>query len=792
LKVGGTEMTLNGHPVHLWFTTVTDSISPALRWAAPSVAALSLLVPVQASAAADPVEMLTITASPLSGGNLATDAVSTATQQLDHSDLERSGSASALGALSETANGVSLSNAQGNAFQPNVVYRGFEGSPLVGDSQGLAVYVNGVRFNQAFGDTVNWDLLPDIAIDRLSIEGSSPVFGLNALGGSISVQTKDGFAYHGAQTEISGGSFGLYREAFQFGAEEDNRAIYIAATKLNESGWRDHSPSALSNLFGDVGFRGKAATLHVNLTGAQTNLTGNGAVPVELLAARRSAVFTYPDRTKNNYALASATAMIGLGGPWSLMANAYLDALRQTTLNGDASEIAPCDSVLGSLCFNDNSIATDTTGAPIPDFLSGGTYGQLNRTTTRTFGYGAAAQLNYEGTLFASADHAIFGTAFDRGRSRFQAVSQLGAINADRGFEGPGIVVDQADGSIAPVRVEANNSYYGFYFSNVFELTQAVSVSASARYNVADIMLQDKIGTALNGAHRFARLNRAIGLSAKIADSATIYAGYSEANRAPTPAELSCADELAPCSLTNFFVGDPALKQVVAHTIEAGLRGTMRTSDINFDWHAGLFRTDSNDDIQFVSSSFLGRAFFQNVGTTRRQGADASIKFQYGQLIGRLGYSYTDATFRTGLILSSPENPLSDANGQINVLPGNRLPGIPQHLLKATVGYAFSPSWSVNLNGQLTSGQFLRGDESNLNPQLPGYLNIGLSTRWNLTDRFELFASIENLFDANYAGFGTFSPTDRIPIREVPGASDPRSVSPSAPRSFYAGMRARL
>ncbi|HEX3485822.1 MAG TPA: TonB-dependent receptor, partial [Micropepsaceae bacterium] len=157
-----------------------------------------------------------------------------------------------------------------------------------------------------------------------------------------------------------------------------------------------------------------------------------------------------------------------------------------------------------------------------------------------------------------------------------------------------------------------------------------------------------------------------------------------------------------------------------------------------------------------------------------------------------LDYSYTDATFRSGLVLNSPENPLADANGQIAVVPGNHIPGVPRDLVKANLIYVFTPSWSISLAVQAADGKYLRGDESNLNPKLPGYFTADVSTRWHLTEHLELFASVENLFDAHYATFGTFSPTDRIPIREAPGASDPRSVSPATPRSFYAGLRVQL
>jgi iron complex outermembrane recepter protein len=77
----------------------------------------------------------------------------------------------------------------------------------------------------------------------------------------------------------------------------------------------------------------------------------------------------------------------------------------------------------------------------------------------------------------------------------------------------------------------------------------------------------------------------------------TFYAGYSEANRAPTPLELGCANPLRPCLLEGFLVSDPPLNQVVARTREAGLRGTINTAGGRGDWKLGLFRTDSESDI---------------------------------------------------------------------------------------------------------------------------------------------------------------------------------------------------
>jgi iron complex outermembrane recepter protein len=49
----------------------------------------------------------------------------------------------------------------------------------------------------------------------------------------------------------------------------------------------------------------------------------------------------------------------------------------------------------------------------------------------------------------------------------------------------------------------------------------------------------------------------------------TTYAGHSEADRAPTASELSCADPTSACLLDAFLVSDPNPKQVVSRTVEA-------------------------------------------------------------------------------------------------------------------------------------------------------------------------------------------------------------------------------
>ena len=178
------------------------------------------LAPTDARAQGATIQLPAITVigtTPLPGAEIPREKVPAANYVLSDEELRPNEVANVTDALETRISGVNLNQAQGNPFQPNLTYRGFEASPLAGNPQGLAVYVNGARFNQPFGDTVNWDLVPSIAIHRMVLEGSNPAFGLNALGGSISVEMKNGFNYQGAEMELMGGSFGRINSSLQYG-----------------------------------------------------------------------------------------------------------------------------------------------------------------------------------------------------------------------------------------------------------------------------------------------------------------------------------------------------------------------------------------------------------------------------------------------------------------------------------------------------------------------------------------------------------------------------------------------
>jgi outer membrane receptor protein involved in Fe transport len=784
--------------------------SPA-RLAGQAIAALALMwVPgwAQETPSSPPIVLppVNVTATPLLPGLPDLDKVPSAAQVFNRNEVTRDGYPALLKTLDESATGVTLDHAQGNPWQPNLVYRGFEASPLAGNPQGLAVYVNGSRFNQPFGDTTNWDLIPDIAIDRIDLVGSNPAFGLNALGGALAVRLRDGFTYHGAEAEILGGSFGRVQGSFQYGVESNNTSAYVAGTLMHENGWRDFSPSTLRQIYADVGWRSERAELHMNIIGADNDLIGNGTTPVDLLSVSRSAIFTHPDQTTNKYVRVGLSGTYAINDDTSLQVNAYYSNLSQRTLNGDAAEVEPCDSNEGILCQDDGLPLTARAGGFIPNFLinspyvtefgfsqfdNGGPYSFLNQTATDTNGYGIQAQVEHTFTVLGMPNHLTAGVSYDGGSTEFTASTMVGGLSLNRGFVGPGLVLVTADGSITPVRVQSSNNYYGLFVTDTLDITPRLSGTVSARFNSAQITLRDQIGTDLNGSHGYNRLNPAVGLTYKILPTLTVYAGYAETNRAPTPAELSCADPLAPCSLTNFFVGDPNLNQVVAHTLEVGLRGTHGFDvDSKLDWNIGLFRTNSDDDILFVSSETVGRAFFRNVGTTRRQGIETGVRFRTGRLNAYANYAFTDATFQTALTLSSENNPLADAAGNIQVRPGNRLPGVPRNLFKIGADYGITDNWVVGFSALVASGKYLVGDESNLNQTTGAYGVLNIHSSYQITKNVQAFGLIENILNNRYATFGTFSPVSEVPLIQAPGSTNTRSLALAPPISVFGGLRA--
>ena len=742
--------------------------------------------------------------TPVPGMALDLDKIPGTVQTLSADDLRTDGAPSIINGLSTRLGSFTINDSLADAFQPDILYRGFEASPVLGTPQGLAVYQNGVRINEAFGDTVNWDLFPDIAIQRIDIVSANPLFGLNALGGVISVTMKNGFTFQGVDAQLSGGSFNQRQGAFEFGANQGTLGIYAATRILDQGGWRLFSHDALRQYYLDLSFHPDGARIDLSYAHADNALYGQGAAPVQSLAIDRANVFTGPQNNLHTLNFFTLNSELSLTDTLALQNVLYSRDYRQTVANGNSTHYTACTTIeaAGSLCQDDAATPlTNSAGAPIPDISQGGAnlIGENDFERIRSNGWGASLQITELAALFGHGNNFAAGATLDTAQTDFFSGTEVGILNAQLTVLPSGLFVTTPEGtdfSATPVHLNANSKYYGFYLTDTFDLTSQLSVTASGRYNIAKIDLSDQLGTALNGNNRFTHFNPAIGATYKIAPSVTAYAGYATNNRAPTASEIECSDPTQPCLLPSNLAGDPPnLRQVIAHTVEVGLRGRNAGGANAFSWNASAFRTNSQDDIYGIATS-ISSGYFQNIGSTRRQGFEAGVNYRSPTWLLYAQYSYVDATFRSPLLLSSPSNPFQDANGNIQVLPGDRLPLIPESRVKLGADYTVLRNWSIGGSLVLATSSFYRGDESNQNPQLPGYHVFSLRTSYRFDKRFEIFANVQNLFDERYSTFGLFGDPTGVGAPGVPADAvsngsgvDNRFQSPGMPRSFYGGVR---
>ncbi|MGZ8245868.1 TonB-dependent receptor [Methylomagnum sp.] len=676
--------------------------------------------------------------------------------------------------MNRNLQGVNINDAQSNPFQPDVTYRGFSASPLIGTPIGMSVYQDGVRVNEPLGDTVNWDLIPQSAIANLDLlPGSNPLFGLNTLGGALSIRTKSGFSHPGTRAQYSGGSFGRNNFQFEHGGSKDQFDWFLTGNVLENDGWRDHSHSNMHQMFLKVGWENETTDVDLSYTFAKNTLTGNGALPQDMLAADRASVYTWPDITKPDLNFLNLKVSHEFSKDWLLAGNAYYRSNTIETFNGDVGE--DCEQ------FATFAECRDEEGELVPSAVN-----RQSRSVQQ--GTGAQAQLSYLGDVFDLKNRFTVGTSYDFGHTDFTQSEQEAAFTADRGT----VALEDAE---LVTHARGTNQYLGLFGTDTLSLTDWLHVTASGRWNRAEIDLggygtNEDTGdrTSLAGHHIFNRFNPSAGFTVQPLDALdvkggpvqdlTFYGNYNEGFRVPTPVELTCADPNAPCSLPNSFVADPPLKPVVSHTFEVGLRGKLLDA---VKWNAAFFRTELENDILFTNvAGGLSRGFFQNVGKTLRQGVEFGLQGSYEKFNWYMNYSFIDASYQSFATLQN-------ALGPVRVSPGDHIPSLPQNLVKFGAEYEILTGWFFGGDLQYASSQYLRGDDNNQLPQVPGYTVVNFHTRYRAHENVELFAMANNVFDAKYENFGVVNRNFFSGAAE--GGTPSRFLGPGAPIGGWAGIR---
>ncbi len=742
--------------------------------------------------------------APLPGSGIDIDKVPANVQTLSAGQLWPDGENDMLPtAAARHLSSVNLNDEQGSQFQPDFVYRGFEASPISGVPQGIAVYQNGVRINEAFGDTVNWDLVPQFAVNRMTLQGNNPVFGLNALGGAVTLDMKNGFNFHGFDGQLSGGSFGNINGFAQEGAQLGNFAFYGAVGGTHDDGFRYHSPTDLTQGYMDFGWESHPFAVHLSVSAADNVIGAVGPTPVQLLAEDPRNVFTYPQSIHNEAELVQLTGSYEPGDFVLFSSDIYYRHFNQHLVDGNTTDVTACANNGDFFCLEGNDlypadVLYDSNGNQVPSSVlpPGATPGEIDYTQTNTNTVGSGLQAKFTNPILGRENNLVFGATGDHSVTEYSAQGELGTLLPSLDVIGSGEIIDQGLSPTAsppieqPVGVIGTNTYLGLYATDTFNITPRLALTVNGRFNLAVIGLQDQTGVApqLNGDNLYTHFNPGAGMTYKITDNVTAYGGWSEGNRAPTPGELSCANPATPCILDAFLVADPALKQVVSHTFEAGFRGrfTARAIPGQFLWNLGVYRTNAIDDILLLATQVNGFGYFSNVGTTRRQGIEAGLSYNWQRWTVTANYSFLAATFLQNLVLSS-NSPAADANGDIFVRPGDTLPLMPQNRVVLDVEYEAAPHWTIGADAKVVGSQFLVGDESNQEPKLPAYGVLNLHTSLQVNQWTTFFVELDNLLNRTYYTYGTFTQLDGLPPNF--NLTNPETLSPSPGRVAYAGVK---
>ena len=793
-------------------------------------------------------DVLVVAPAPGAAARLAAQRLPFSVQSADADALARAQATDLTDYLGTQLGSVSINSAQNNPLQPDVQYRGYTASPLLGLAQGIAVFQNGVRVNEPLGDAVNWDLIPESAIHSISmIGGSNPLYGLNTLGGALTIEMKTGFNFEGHQAEASGGSWGRAETSVESGGNTGTLGYYVNVDYFSEDGWRDLSQSDAINLYASGSWRNASSKLDLGFQYGDTDLTGNGAAPVGLLAIDRKSIFTAPDITKNEALGFTLNGEHQLVDDVKLATTGYYRDIKTSSFNGDSAELLACElgggdflleglqeDALEQLGLDDDDIcANNALGAADPAALEVALNALLaagdepfnlddltpTLTGTRVIGddainntssrnqqtYGLDVQGAFERPLFGRDNHIVLGAAYSRGEARFVSVTELSDIDPNsRSSAGLGLGSFLSRDASNVVTSTGTWSVYGL---DSFDFNSRLTVTAGGRFNSTAVKISDRsaLRPELNGSHNFARFNPTVGATFELAKGNSAYANYSESSRAPTPIELSCNDQIFErvraaaiargddpddvefeCRLPNAFLADPPLDQVVAKSVEVGVRGTLGI----VQHRLGYFRTVNHDDIIFQTTG-RGTGLFANVDKTRREGFESAFALSVASFNYTLSYSYIHATFEDNLKVRSPNHPFADAEGELAVSKGDRLPGIPDHQFKFSADYQTPWRWVLGLDVLYNAGQFLRGDESNQLDKIDEYALLNLRASYAINQRFEMFTRVSNLFDADYENFGLLG---EEPSEVLPGLADQRPifVGAGAPRAAWVGVRLKF
>ncbi len=724
--------------------------------------------------------------SPLPGLGIEEDKLPYDVQTINAEQLYKSQTMNLTEFMARDLSGVNINEIQGSPFQADITYRGFRLSGILGSSQGLSVYLDGVRVNEPFGDVVNWDMIPEAAIGNVTlVPGSNPVYGLNTLGGALAFTTKSGLTAPGTEVKLQGGSFGRVRADVSYGAKgEDGYHQFIAATGFREDGWRDYSSGNLGNVFAKIGRQQGDSNWDLSLLVGRSTLIGNGLLPSRnygpdgddgptnhMYENHRRWIYTHQDQTKNELNQLTFNLQRMLDSETELAGMAYVRYSTRKAYSGDVER-------------------EGTGNPPVAPYSNEGVINFNNSSQTS---YGGSVNL----TKLLDRHQITTGVSTDLAQMRYGAQQAANCtITASRG-------ISDCNDPEGTAGVRGGSYAIGVYASDTWSLSDRTFLTGAARFNHANVRntitsYNAGVGTdQARESHSYNSLNPSLGVSHKLAPAITVFGNVGQSNRVPTIIELGCADYNNPCSLPTGLQADPYLKQVIARTYEAGTRWRMAgESEIT----VSVYRSENSDDILFQPTNTTGKGYFTNFSRTRRQGLDVSARTEVGSVSLQASYSYLQATYQA-------DGELFGGEREIAVTRGTRIAGLPAHTLRVGADWLAAPKLTVGGSVLATSSIVTQGNEdgqigesgntSTVDARVKGYLVLNLHANYEASKGLEYFGRINNVLDTRYETYGMMARSSFDQYGAQLGAgTNPgdfsRFVAPGAPRHFMVGMRYRF
>ena len=624
-----------------------------------TIALLSNVVLAEETLTTGTIDVTTV--APLPGIGVDVNILPSNVQVIKMDDVSEQPGISFADYLVNNAPAVTLNEVGGNPWQPEIRFRGYTAGSILGNEQGISVYLDGVRQNQPFSDVVLWDTLPQFAFSGSQVvPGSNPIYGLNTLGGAVAFQTKNGHMFDKTKLSFTKGSWGREISLVEHGGVSGNYDYYAGYQYTTEDGWRDYSPSHLNQYFAKVGWEDEASRLEVSYTGADTNLIGNGLAPKYLLGSDNEGVNTVPDETENLFGQLNLAFSHFFDDDTMISSNAYWKRSDRNTWNGDAEIELDADNLALSGTTYNNGDDTVTLFRFTEDEIDE-IEGENRKTKTRQDLYGWSGQLTLSQPLMGFNNHFITGVNIETSLVKFTQDEYEGAtmLPTRQLVNGTGEYENNTD-------LQGRTNTFGVYAVDTFSIDDNWHVTGGLRYNYQEVDNTDKRSAeaqeegSLTERASWARVNPTIGLTYKYSNNFSTYTSYSESNRAPTSIELGCSNPAIACQLPTQMADDPPLDDVVAKTYEWGYRG--QTQYLTYS--GSVYSQMNHDDLQFINTNAQnGLGYFDNMGKTSRKGLDMTIGGR--TILGMAGtegfswtasYGYMKAEYESDFTLVSDAN----------------------------------------------------------------------------------------------------------------------------------------